>query len=467
MVRCCGVSPVLLGLAASATAIDTDTIRAVLQKYADIGHSEYNMSSAIGFFSPSLLTAATPAVTVAGGFTNEGLGLVPKGALRPAKPDDLYVWGSITKMFTGPAVLQLVDQGKVGLDDDVSQHADPYLMRVNGTSLSEHFGDGIKGVTIRTLLHMTSGVNDYDRANYTSDQFARPGHDFGPLEILRNYIPAKLRFPPGSRQSYCSANYILLGFVLANYNTPAASTAWQDFDQKVVFPSGQRASFARSAFVNKGSCGGAGAVPGIMAPSAYAATSGDTGLRLGLPEADFDVSNVSCTGGWTGGNYVGPVSDVARYTYELYRVKGGTIVSAASQANMINWTVAEGSGEGGQDQDHGKGKGKVQLGQAFKFYGMGTFNLDWSVTTAQQNITGYGHVGDTYGYQSQTTYFPALDFVITIATNVETPTQKQPAELTCRIFHALTAAMAGKADPGCSFHVPHDFIGTCSCPGSH
>ena len=34
---------------------------------------------------------------------------------------------------------------------------------------------------------------------------------------------------------------------------------------------------------------------------------------------------------------------------------------------------------------------------------MGTFNLDWSV-----GADAYGHVGDTYGYQSQTTYIPGL-----------------------------------------------------------
>jgi hypothetical protein len=50
----------------------------------------------------------------------------------------------------------------------------------------------------------------------------------------------------------------------------------------------------------------------------------------------------------------------------------------------------------------------VAGGHGFSFYGMGTFSLDWSVSTANQTITAYGHVGDTYGYQSQTTYFPGV-----------------------------------------------------------
>ena len=48
----------------------------------------------------------------------------------------------------------------------------------------------------------------------------------------------------------------------------------------------------------------------------------------------------------------------------------------------------------------------------FKFYGMGTFNLAWSIGGGKD---AYGHVGDTYGYQSQTTYVPEDDFVITVS----------------------------------------------------
>lgn len=96
----------------------------------------------------------------------------------------------------------------------------------------------------------------------------------------------------------------------------------------------------------------------------------------------------------------------------------------------------------------------------FKFYGMGTFSLDWSIGG---NQTGYGHVGDTYGYQSQTTYFPEHDFVLTIATNVETSNQAQPADFTCQAYNEIVVALSDGASPNCTFYVPHDFIGTCTC----
>ena len=58
----------------------------------------------------------------------------------------------------------------------------------------------------------------------------------------------------------------------------------------------------------------------------------------------------------------------------------------------------------------------------FKFYGMGTFNLAWSIGGGKD---AYGHVGDTYGYQSQTTYVPEDDFVITVSWYGKRPTWKQ------------------------------------------
>merc|ERR1712194_918795 len=120
-----------------------------------------------------------------------------------------------------------------------------------------------------------------------------------------------------------------------------------------------------------------------------------------------DVWNISCLGGWTAGDYVGTVSDLARFTYDLYSTHSPKIVGRGMQAHLTDFGPA--------------GPGH------FKFYGMGTFSLDWSIGPFGGKQEAYGHVGDTYGYQSQTTYFPADDFALTVGTNVETFSQAQPA----------------------------------------
>merc|ERR1712186_286552 len=138
---------------------------------------------------------------------------------------------------------------------------------------------------------------------------------------------------------------------------------------------------------------------------------------------------------------VGPVAEVASFTHALYNKQAPGVVSAASQKLLTNFTGFPGMP---------------------KFYGMGTFSLDWSVGGAE----AYGHVGDTYGYQSQTTFFPGLNFALSVATNVELESQKQPGDATCLGYHALAAILKGTAPPKCTFVVPHRFIGQCRCTGA-
>jgi len=426
------VACVAVTAAAAPAASTSDAIIAALQQVATEQSAKYNMSIALAFHQPS--TSADP-LAVAAGFTDSGLGLGTP--TRRADPYDKYVWGSTTKMFTAPAVLQLVERGVVGLDDPCAKHIDPILQQLNGTTLASSLGADVASVTIRQLLHMESGVRDYDNDNYTRAQFADRAHEFGPVETL-GFVEPGLRFPAGSRQSYCSANYVLLGLVLARHwhdqQGAGAAWSWQAYDQRTVIPSALRALFPNSTFADAKPC------------SAWTPVHGFMGHYEGSDLPAQDVWDVSCVGGWTGGNYVGSVSDVARYTYDLYSV-GGPVVSAASQALLTNFTAA-GGGSGGGHSDGG-----------FKFYGMGTFSLDWSIGDGE----GYGHVGDTYGYQSQTTFFPAHNFVLTVATNVETTSQAQPADATCVGYHAVLAAMQGTPPPTCTFNVPHHFIGTCNC----
>jgi CubicO group peptidase (beta-lactamase class C family) len=399
-----------------------DSLSAALQRVANKMQSKYNMSIAAAFYSPKTSTA------VAAGYTDAGLGIGTP--TRRALPDDLYVWGSTTKMFTASAILQLVENGTVALTDPITKHIDPILQHLNGTTLSQYFDNRIQDVELQHLLHMTSGIADYDGEAYAHAQFANRSKDFGPVEIIQ-YVSRRLKHAPGTSQSYCSTNYILLGLVLANHYHKTGSTwSWQGYDQMSVIPDALRKAFHASRFITSGTCQDHTPVHGFM--QSYSTAS--------LPPQD--VWNVSCVGGWTAGNYVGSVADVARFSYELWSNKNSNIVSATSLARMTNFTAPS-----------------SWPGHKFKFYGMGTFSLDWSIGDGE----AFGHVGDTYGYQSQTTYFPELDFVISVATNVETSSQAQPADFTCLAYHEVKALLDGTTAPTCTFTVPHRFIGTCKC----
>lgn len=119
----------------------------------------------------------------------------------PPTVDDHYRIGSITKTMTGTIVLQLVQEGKLGLDDPVSK----YRPEAPG-------GDKI---TIRHLLEMRSGLYNFltDEA-LVAQLNEQPGKAFPPSELLAISFDHPLSFPPGEEFEYSNSNTVLLGEII-------------------------------------------------------------------------------------------------------------------------------------------------------------------------------------------------------------------------------------------------------------
>jgi CubicO group peptidase (beta-lactamase class C family) len=112
-----------------------------------------------------------------------------------ATSDSLFQIGSISKVFTGVLVLQLVEQGRLKLDDAVREHL-PYF-RVASDEVSRQ-------VTLRQLLAHTSGID--------GEYFTDTGTDSNCIE---KYVRACSKLgqlhPPGESASYCNAAFVILG----------------------------------------------------------------------------------------------------------------------------------------------------------------------------------------------------------------------------------------------------------------
>ncbi|MGH3804528.1 MAG: serine hydrolase domain-containing protein, partial [Pseudonocardiaceae bacterium] len=109
--------------------------------------------------------------------------------------------GSVTKTFTVTAMLQLVDQGKVALDDPISK----YQPGVPS-------GDQI---TLRQLAGMQSGLVTYDDVDEFSDSYtADPDQSFTPAQLLGYSLDKAVQFPPGTQYQYSNTNTVLLGLVV-------------------------------------------------------------------------------------------------------------------------------------------------------------------------------------------------------------------------------------------------------------
>jgi CubicO group peptidase (beta-lactamase class C family) len=116
-------------------------------------------------------------------------------------PDKVFDIGSVSKQFTAACVALLVREGKIGLDNDIRK----YLPELPA------YG---KPVTVRHLLHHTSGLRDYNAL--LSLAGFRPESDSPTveeaLEIVRRQ--KKLNYTPGEEYSYTNTGYFLLSQIV-------------------------------------------------------------------------------------------------------------------------------------------------------------------------------------------------------------------------------------------------------------
>jgi D-alanyl-D-alanine carboxypeptidase len=112
----------------------------------------------------------------------------------PAEAGMQYSIGSISKQFTAAVVLLLVQDGKVKLDDPVGKYL-PQLTRANE-------------VTVRQVLSMTSGYQDFWPEDYVMTSMMKPAT---PQQILDVWGKKPLDFEPGTQWQYSNTNYVIAG----------------------------------------------------------------------------------------------------------------------------------------------------------------------------------------------------------------------------------------------------------------
>ena len=141
----------------------------------------------------------------------EGFGLANVELQVPVKPETIFQSGSVGKQFTATAVMMLVEEGKLRLDDP----------------LTKYFADAPvswKDVTVRELLSHTAGFGDYPkdfnfRKDWTEDE---------ELKLIES-IP--LAYPPGTSWAYSNFGYVTLGILIHR----VTGEFYGDFLQQRIF----------------------------------------------------------------------------------------------------------------------------------------------------------------------------------------------------------------------------------------
>jgi CubicO group peptidase (beta-lactamase class C family) len=127
----------------------------------------------------------------------KGYGNARLGPATPARPEMRYSIGSVSKQFLAGAILLLVQDGKLSLDDPVARFL-PTLTRSSD-------------ITIRQLLSHTSGYEDYYPLDYVAPFMQQPVTAQG---ILERYAEKPLNFDPGTEWQYSNTNYAVAGQIL-------------------------------------------------------------------------------------------------------------------------------------------------------------------------------------------------------------------------------------------------------------
>jgi CubicO group peptidase (beta-lactamase class C family) len=124
----------------------------------------------------------------------KGYGLANVEHNVPVKPETIFQSGSVGKQFTATAIMTLVEEGKLKLDDKINTYFSDAPQRW-------------EKITVRHLLTHTSGMTDYPndfdfRRDYTED------------ELLKKAQAIALAFQPGEKWSYSNIGYLTLGVLI-------------------------------------------------------------------------------------------------------------------------------------------------------------------------------------------------------------------------------------------------------------
>lgn len=129
----------------------------------------------------------------------KGYGYADVAKKTPVSPETtLFRPGSISKLFTWTAVMQLVEQGKLNLNADVNNYLD--------FQIPPAFG---KPITMRNIMTHTSGFEESGK-----DLFVRDASDLKPLgEYLKAHMPERI-FPPGEIPAYSNYATAIAGYIV-------------------------------------------------------------------------------------------------------------------------------------------------------------------------------------------------------------------------------------------------------------
>lgn len=210
----------------------------------------------------------------------------------PADASASYEIGSVTKQFTGAAVMQLVEQGRLDLDADFTEYLPDFDTRGHA-------------VPLRRLLDHTSGIKGYTEMEVFSDISIK---DL-PRDTLVSLVEAEpFEFEPGTAQIYNNSAYFLLGLIIEK----VSGQTYAEYVQRHLFDA---AGMANSYYCSESA---------VRAGRAHGYQAGEHGLQR--------QGYLVHTWPYAAGSLCSTVRDLVRWNRALH---GGGILNPAAYREMI------------------------------------------------------------------------------------------------------------------------------------
>jgi D-alanyl-D-alanine carboxypeptidase len=225
-------------------------------------------------------------------------GVAEAGTDRPVPRNGYFRIASTGKTLVATVVLQLVDEGKLALDDTVDQWL-PGL--VDGNEL-----DG-RRITIRHLLQHTSGIHDDLPGFTTPREYYESRYDtYTPQQVVARAMRHRPDFPPGTGWSYSNTGYVLLSMIIEKIT----DRPWhREVEDRVLTPLGMDHTYLP------------GSTPTLRRPHANSYQFFPSGERVDVTELIIPDP----------GGYVSTTADVNRFFHALL---GGELLPRARLAEM-------------------------------------------------------------------------------------------------------------------------------------
>ena len=312
----------------------------------------------------------------------------------PMQPDALFRIASVSKPITAVAIMTLVEQKKLSLDDKVWPLIDD-LAAAPGAKPDPRW----QMITIRHLLNHSGG---WDR-DKSGDPMFRPldvasGFRQTPTTaetIIRGMKSQRLDFTPGTRHAYSNFGYAILGHVIER----VTGAAYDDYvKRKVLQPAGiTRMELGRSRIINR--------IPGEVSyyfpdrPLAYPMTKSVFPGEQDVPQAygGFYLEAMAAHGGW-----VASTIDLLRFVNVVDgRSAVPDILGAAAQKEML-WHDTKAYPE--RDVWYGAGWGVRPAGDDYNYWHDGSLPGTVSLLVRAHNDMAWAvllNAGDSGSFTSE------------------------------------------------------------------